>query len=1069
MQNFQPSYHLPSFSLNIDYMNKNINEILKNLGSDNKIKINNDNNDDINFLNDEIFKEKNVFPKLINDNKIIKTNNKNNNKKLPNLNKNRDTKIEDYLIKNNKKTKEENNNSLNNLFLNKEYQKNININNTKKEIKEIKQNQELEDNPIQLSKEEIEEIMNEIGSESNFNEKDLILENSPINNNKNVNNSLNFNFSSNNNINNNNTLQLIEKKTENSNSQINNSYFSSIFSDNLPGSNYTIANIEEWSKKFPWDNEVNLANLHIFGYKKFRTNQREIINANMAGRDIFICMPTGVGKSLTYQIPSIIQDGVTLVIMPLISLIKDQSSYLSCLGINNFFYSEDSLCLNYQMLFHPKNIDNMCKIIFITPERFSKSERTMNIITKLYNEKLLKRVVIDEAHCVSQWGREFRPDYLNLKYIKKLYPSLPILAMTATAPSKIREDVINQLGMTNTLFFYSSYNRPNLFLEIRNKNNYNNVVENIALFIQRQYPDSSGIIYCPSRKNCEEVSKELRDKFKINCDFYHGQMSESKRNEIQEKWKNDIIKIIVATIAFGMGINKQDVRFVIHYSIPKSFETYYQEIGRAGRDGKISKCILYYSKNDRKICEYLLSTTNLNNKEITEQLRKITQIIDFCEECFECRRVIALAYFDEKFERVNCKKMCDNCKKNLKCEIKDCTKDAIVILELLRSVCNSNFRPTLKNLICHLRGVNEKKDLIKNFNYKGKFHYYNENELTKIVRYLIIWGYIDEELNVLMNKNVYSTLKLSDGGFDFLMNRNKEIKISFKKIDNFSNYEEGLKEEEKKKNIFNNVLKERNNAILINNDNPNVNKNKNIIKGYHSSYHRNFDDNNPDKLNINNILNIGFNDDGEEDYGLCDPIQFEDLLQQLKVLRRDLLKSENDKLRRDSLTGGFKTLNLDDIFPENGLRDLCRKLPIEENELTIDNIFGVNKSILAKYGKLFLPLIKRFINVYNIDKEKRENERKAMNEQIYNLKNIDDENNENNLLLHMGITSNINENNENFGMKDDFCCLNENKQNNKNDGYSDKKEIDKNIKVEEQLKKKANEQKVKMKKKRSFI
>ena len=1058
MQNFQPSYHLPSFSLNIDYMNKNINEILKNLDNDNKNKANHNNNDDIKILNDEISKEKNFFPELLNDKKIIKSNNKNYTNNLSNLpKKNKDTKIEDYLFKNNnKKPKEENNNSLNKIFLNNESMHNINSNNNKNTIKEIKTNKKLDDSPIQLSNKEIEEIMNEMGSYSNFTEKELILENSQNNSNNKNNNNPNLNI---NNSNNNKNFELIENKINYSNSQISNSYISSILSDNLPGSNYKIANLEEWQKKFPWDKEVNLANLHIFGYKKFRTNQREIINANMSGRDIFICMPTGIGKSLTYQIPAIIQDGVTIVIMPLISLIKDQSSYLSCLGINNFFYSEDSLNINYEMLFHPKNLDNMCKIIFITPERFSKNERTFQIINKLYNEKLLKRVVIDEAHCVSQWGREFRTDYLNLKYIRKIYPSVPILAMTATAPSKIREDVINQLGMINTIFFYSSYNRPNLFLEVRNKNNYNNVIENIAQFIQKEYPDSSGIIYCSSRKNCEELSKELKERFNINCDFYHALISEKKRNEIQEKWKNDIIKIIVATIAFGMGINKQDVRFVIHYSIPKSFETYYQEIGRAGRDGKISKCIIYYSNKDRQICEYLLSTTNLNNKELSEQLRKITQIIDFCEESFECRRVIALAYFDEKFERINCKKMCDNCKRNLKCEIKDCTNDCIVILNLLRSVGINYFRPTMKNLICHLRGVNDKKDYFKNFDYKGKFHYYNENELKKIIRYLIIWGYIDEELNILMNKNVYSSLKISDLGFDFLMNRNKEIKISFRKIDNFSNYEESLKEEKKKKNIQtqNNIIKEKNSSI--NNNNQNINKN--IIKGYHSSYHRNFDDNNQDKLNINNILNIGIYDDEEEDYGLCDPIQFEDLLQQLKVLRRDLLKSENDKLRRDSLTGGFKTLMLDDIFPENGLRDLCRKLPITESELTIDNIFGVNKSILGKYGKLFLPLIKRFINVYNINKEKREIERKSMNEQIYNLRNNDYENNEKEILLHMGIESNnFNENNGE---------INDNKLNNKKDNYSDKKEIDKNIKVEEQLKKKANEQKVKMKKKKNFI
>ena len=1051
MKNYQPSYHLPSFSLNIDYMNENINEILKNLKNDNNrdkkvIKLNDNNNE---IFNEE--KEKHTSNELSNN--LLKNQNVNPNKLQNIQKKNKDTKIDDYLKPKNKSNED---NLMTNFF-------------PKKEIKE--KEKIMEDNPINLSSEEIEKIIREEFN-LDLSEKSKIEKNNNEKNNININitkgkNNKENQINDENKIINNNLNSSPKKNITLKNNIINNSSFSkksnsinsfpSLFSDSFPGENYTIANIEEWQKSFPWDKEVSLANLHIFGYNKFRINQREIINANMCNKDIFICMPTGVGKSLTYQIPAIIQNGVTLVFMPLISLIKDQSSYLSCLGINNFFYN-DSININYNSLFHPDNIDNMCKIIFITPEKFSKSDQTFNVINQLYKEKLLKRIVIDEAHCVSQWGREFRPDYLNLKILRSNYPDVPILAMTATAPSKIREDVINQLGMKNTIFFHSSYNRPNLFLEVRNKNNYSNVIENIANFITKNYNESCGIIYCSSRKSCEEISKELKNKYNINCDFYHGQMSDKRRNEVQEKWKNDIIKVIVATIAFGMGINKQDVRFIIHYSMPKNFETYYQEIGRAGRDGKYSKCILYYNGGDRKTCEFLLAKTNLNNKEMTENLRKITQICDFCEENFECRRLIALKYFDEKFDRNNCNKMCDNCKKNLKCEIRNCNKEALIILEFLSKFNHSIYNPTIKNMVCHLRNVSQKNDFFKDSSFKGVLDYYNEEDLKKIIRYLIIWGFINEELNIT-KKNVYSSLKLSEIGFEFLINKNQDINISFRKIDNFSNYEEGLKEEKNK-------IKERiNNKNNINNneiDNIDIiKKNINIIKGFHSSYHRNYDENNQDKITINNLLNIGlFND--EEDYGLCEPIQFEELLNQLKVLRRDLLKSENEKIKRDSLTGGFKTLFLDDIFPENGLRDLCRKLPTEEYELNNENIFGVNKNILSKFGKFFLPVIKRFINVYNINKEKRLIERNAMNEQINYINNnkiCNKEKNDNELLLHMGL--NLYEKKEENINKENFDYI----------GKIDRKETtdNNNIKVEEELKKKANEQKNKKKKKKSFI
>ena len=400
-------------------------------------------------------------------------------------------------------------------------------------------------------------------------------------------------------------------------------------------------------------------------------------------------MPTGGGKSLTYQIPALVRNGVTLVVMPLLSLIQDQTTYLKGCGINVLFLnSENSINLNYNKLFHSENEEDLCKMIFLTPEKIAQSNKTKFLLNNLYNDGLLLRCVVDEAHCVSKWGREFRKDYLNLKKLKQDYPKLPILALTATAPNKIMDDVINQLGMKDPVIVKSSYNRTNLYIEIRQKTK--GYIEEIADFIKEKFPHDSGLIYCSTKKNCESMAKELKTKHKIKCEFYHASITEQKKIKIQEKWKNNQIQVIVATVAFGMGINKSDVRFVIHNSMPSSFESYYQEIGRAGRDGEKSHCILYYSPSDRKSIEFLMNQTNLDEKKKSESLRKITQMVDYCEEQFECRRVMALKYFDEKFDSKDCNLMCDNCNKKLTCEKKDVTDVSLKILDFVKNCSEKN-------------------------------------------------------------------------------------------------------------------------------------------------------------------------------------------------------------------------------------------------------------------------------------------------------------------------------------------------------------------------------------------
>jgi ATP-dependent DNA helicase RecQ len=489
-----------------------------------------------------------------------------------------------------------------------------------------------------------------------------------------------------------------------------------------------------------------------FGYDQFRPLQLEIIQDALAGRDVFVLMPTGGGKSLCFQLPALLRDGLTIVVSPLISLMKDQVDALQASGIPatylNSTLDRDKAKARWRGLHRGEY-----RMLYVAPERLMLEtflERALN-----WN---IAQFAIDEAHCISEWGHDFRPEYRELKGLREHFSDAPVMALTATATERVRADIIKQLKLREPRCYVASFNRPNLTYRVAPKTS---PYEQLLAFI-RARPNESGIVYCASRKSTESLARNLTEDG-ISAKPYHAGLTSSERTKHQESFLRDDVRVVTATIAFGMGINKPNVRFVVHYDLPKNLESYYQETGRAGRDGLPSECVLLFSASD--VAKQLHFIDGKSEGEARIARAQLRQMVHYAETR-ECRRAMLLSYFGEHYQQPSCQG-CDNCLTPR--QTFDGTIPAQKFLSCVHRVhAKSGFDFGLNHIVDVLRGADTEAIRQRGHNELSTYgigHDLKREEWQAIGRELLRLGLLE------CAPGRFATLTLTKAGRDALRNR----------------------------------------------------------------------------------------------------------------------------------------------------------------------------------------------------------------------------------------------------------------------------------------------------------
>lgn len=600
----------------------------------------------------------------------------------------------------------------------------------------------------------------------------------------------------------------------------------------------------------------------FFGFDAFKGNQESVIQSVMEGKDCFVIMPTGAGKSLCYQLPALILDGTAIVISPLIALMKNQVDSIRGFGSTDAVAHFMNSSLTKAEILKVKSdiLEGNTKLLFVAPETLKKEE-TVDFLKQIN----ISFVAVDEAHCISEWGHDFRPEYRNIKKIVKEISDVPMMALTATATPKVQADIQKNLGMNDATIFKSSFNRSNLYYEVRPKESKEKVMKEMVSFIKSR-SRKSGIIYCLSRKKVEEIAQMLSVNG-INALAYHAGMDAKTRASTQDKFLMEDVDVIVATIAFGMGIDKPDVRFVIHYDIPKSLEGYYQETGRAGRDGLDGECLLFYNPGDIEKLEKFMKDKPVAEREIGSQL--LFETSSYAESS-QCRRKMLLHYFGESFNEDDCNKMCDNCRHPK--EKFDVSEELMLTLQAIEAL-GPKFN--LKHIVDVLKGV-KSSEVADYGNDQSPFFGKGADKDALFWKGVVRLGL----LNGLLFKSIenYGLLSVTDKGREYMLDPYKvqmAIDSSFEKV-NEDDFDTAQME-----NIFDETL-----------------------------------------------------------FGL------------LKELCKKVAKQKN--------------LPPYVIFQEPSLEDMATKYPVSMEEM--ENIVGVGKNKVIKFGKPFVELIAKYVEENDIER-----------------------------------------------------------------------------------------------------